>query len=85
MGRGGYYTSLVGPFSILENLSPHARVATALAPFLLAIALRLILGKNKMTRLLLSLSTTWFAINILLTPYSARMQEDLTSIRTMFR
>lgn len=71
--------------NILDDLSPHARVATALAPFLLAIVLRLILGKNKVTRLLLSLSTTWFAINILMTPYSSRMRDDLNSIRSMFR
>lgn len=71
--------------NFLEDLSPHARVATALAPFLLAIILRLVVGKNRITRILLSLSTTWFAINILLTPYSSRMQEDLNSIRMMFR
>jgi len=75
----------VGPVNLLDDLSPHARVATALAPFLLAIVLRFILGKNKVTRLLLSLSTTWFAINILLTPYSTRMQDDINSIRSMFR
>jgi hypothetical protein len=75
----------VGPVKILEDLSPHARIIIALAPFLLAISFRLILGKNKLTRILLSLSTTWFAINILLTPYSARMQDDLNSIRSLFR
>ena len=75
----------MGPVNLLDDLSPHARVATALAPFLLAIVLRFILGKNKVTRLLLSLSTTWFAINILLTPYSTRMQDDINSIRSMFR
>jgi hypothetical protein len=71
--------------NILNALSPHARVATAVAPFLLAIILRLIAGKTRVTRLLLSLSTTWFAINILLTPYSARMQEDLQTLWGMFR
>jgi hypothetical protein len=81
----GHYTSVVGPVNILDDLSPYARVATALAPFLLAIILRLVVGKNRVTRLLLSLSTTWFAINILLTPYSARMQNDINSIRAMFR
>lgn len=75
----------MGTVNILEDLSPHARVATALAPFLMAIILRLVVGKNRLTRVLLSLSTTWFAINILLTPYSARMQDDINSIRAMFR
>lgn len=76
---------MVGPANLFDNLSPHARVATALVPFLVAIILRLILGKNRLTKILLSLSTTWFAINILLTPYSARMRTDIESIRSMFR
>ena len=74
-----------GPVNILDHFSPHARIATALAPFLLAVALRLIMGKNRITKVLLSLSTTWFAINILLTPYSTRMRDDLNSIRAIFR
>ncbi len=71
------------PLGILERLSPHARVATAITPFLLAIVLRLILGKNRLTRILLSVSTTWFAINILLAPYSASMRRDLDHLRAM--
>ena len=73
------------PVNILSDLSPHARVVMALAPFLVAIIFRLFFGKNKFTRVLLSLSTTWFAINILLTPYSARMRTDLLSLRSFFR
>ena len=73
------------PASLLDDLSPHARVATAVAPFLLAIALRLMFGKNRMTTVLLSISTTWFAINILLTPYSSRMRDDLRAVRAIFR
>ncbi|MDR3701643.1 MAG: hypothetical protein P4L56_18490 [Candidatus Sulfopaludibacter sp.] len=65
------------PATILDDLSPYARVATAIAPFLAAIVLRLIFGKNRVTRLLLSISTTWFAINILMAPYSASMRRDL--------
>ena len=34
------------------------------------------MGNNTLTRLLLSLSTTWFAINILMAPYSAGMRQD---------
>ncbi len=65
------------PASLLDDLSPYARVATAIAPFLAAIVLRLIFGKNRVTQILLSISTTWFAINILLAPYSASMRRDL--------
>jgi hypothetical protein len=71
------------PLGIFESLSPHARVATAITPFVLAIALRLILGKNRVTRILLSVSTTWFAINILLAPYSASMRRDLDHLRVI--
>jgi hypothetical protein len=71
--------------TIIRELSPYARVATALAPFLLAIVLRLIFGKNQATRALLSISTMWFAINVLLAPYSEGMQRDLHNLRAMFR
>lgn len=57
---------------------------TAITPFLIAIVSRLILGKNKVTRLLLSLGTTWFAINVLLAPYSGRMQAEIQSLRYIF-
>ncbi|HUA57200.1 MAG TPA: hypothetical protein VML19_00495 [Verrucomicrobiae bacterium] len=69
---------------ILQELSPYARVSTAVVPFVTAILLRLIFGKNKLTRLLLSVSTTWFAINVLMAPYSTGMQEDLSNLRSMF-
>ena len=65
------------PVALLDDLSPYARVATAIAPFLAAIVLRLIFGKNRVTRILLSISTTWFAINILMAPYSPNMRRDL--------
>ena len=71
--------------SLLEDLSPHARVATAVAPFLLAIALRVLLGRNRVTRMLISLGTMWFAINVLMAPYSARMTQDIQDLRYMFR
>jgi len=74
------------PGDLLNDLSPYARVATAIAPFLLAIALRLIFGKNRVTQILLSICTTWFAINILMAPYSPNMRRDLEHIRrTVFR
>ena len=73
------------PASLLDQFSPHARVATAVAPFLLAIVLRLIFGKNRITRILLSVSTTWFAINILMAPYSANMRSDLNDLRNWFQ
>ncbi len=72
------------PSVILQELSPYARVSTAVVPFVTAIILRLVFGKNKVTRLLLSVSTTWFAINVLMAPYSTGMQEDLAHIGSIF-
>lgn len=73
------------PSTVLQELSPYARVTTAVVPFVTAILLRVVFGKNKVTRLLLSLSTTWFAINVLMAPYSPAMRQDLTNLRSIFR
>ncbi len=66
---------------LFEHVTPYARVATAIAPFLLAIVLRLIFGKNQVTRVLLSVSTIWFALNVFMAPYSYGMQQDLINLR----
>ena len=75
----------MSPGSLLHSLSPYARVSTALAPFVLAVVLRMILGGNRLTRILFSISTTWLAINVLLTPYSSYMQRDLERLGGIFR
>ena len=69
------------PTIVLQEFSPYARVTTAVLPFAAAILLRVIFGKNKLTRILLSISTTWFAINVLMAPYSTGMQQDLHNLR----
>ena len=73
------------PAGIFEDWSPHARVVTAVLPFAAAMLLRLILGKNRMTRVLISLGTTWFAVNVLMAPLSERMQRDIFNVRSWFR
>ena len=79
-------TDRVGPLHYIDDLTPHTRVATAILPFLFSIVMRLFFGKNKFTRILLSLATTWFAINVLLAPYSDRMQVEIRSLGyRMFR
>jgi hypothetical protein len=70
--------------AMFHHLSPYARVLTAILPFVLAIAVRFVYGKNRLTHTLLSISTMWFAINILLTPFSAGMQRDLVQMRGWF-
>ena len=69
------------PWTIFERLSPYARVATAITPFVAAIVLRLLFGKNRVTRALLSISTIWFAVNVFMAPYSYGMQQDLVNLR----
>ena len=73
----------MSPGDLINGLSPHARVATALLPFAIAFAIRLVLGNNKLTRWLISLSVVWFAANVLLAPYSAGMREDIQRLRTL--
>lgn len=67
--------------TIFERLTPYARVATAITPFLLAIIVRLMCGKNQVTRALLSISTIWFLANVLMAPYSYAMRQDLMNLR----
>jgi hypothetical protein len=72
--------------TIFEHLSPYARVLTAIAPFLGALVLRLMLGNNRLTRVLLTVSTMWFAANVMLAPYSEAMRQDIHQLgRTVFR
>jgi hypothetical protein len=71
--------------NLVEAISPHARVATALIPFLAAIVLRLFLGKNAFTRAALSVATMWFAINVLLAPYSVELRREILNIGTRLR
>lgn len=72
-------------FKLLEDLTPYGRVATAVAPFVAAIVLRVILGKSKLTGMLISASTMWFVVNVLMAPYSAGMRQDIENLRYIFR
>ena len=73
----------MSPGSTFADLSPHARVVTAVLPFALAIFVRLLVGNNRLTRWLISLTILWFAANILMAPYSARMRQDIRNLRTL--
>lgn len=73
------------PGNFIDQLSPHARVATALIPFIGAIVLRLVLGKNRVTRVVLSLATMWFAINVLMAPYSMEMRREIFNLSGRLR
>ena len=69
--------------TIFDDLSPHLRVATAVTPFAVAIILRLLLGANQLTRWVITLSTVWFAANVLMAPYSAPMRQDIEGLRRL--
>ncbi len=71
--------------SWFDELTPYARVSTALIPFLVAILLRLLMGKNRFTGTVLSLATMWFAINVLLAPYASGMRREILNLPWRFR
>jgi hypothetical protein len=71
----------MSPGTLFDRLTPYARVVTAITPFLAAIVFRLIFGKNRLTAVLLSISTFWVAANVLLAPYSYGMRQDLVNLR----
>jgi len=71
--------------SVLEKLSPFVRVGSAVAPIIIAIALRLWYGKTRLTRILLSVTTMWFAANLLMLPYSQSVRQEVSRIRARFR
>jgi hypothetical protein len=75
----------MGLWSVADTLSPHVRVATAVAPFAAAMILRVALGSNRFVQWTIWLSTMWFLINVLLAPYSPGMSADLVALRRLFR
>jgi hypothetical protein len=53
----------------IDTVLPYLKVATAVSPFVAALVVRLVVGKNRITKFLLSLATTWFAVNVVLSPF----------------
>jgi hypothetical protein len=64
----------------VEQMLPYLRLATALTPLAAALIVRAAAGGNRFTRLLLSLATTWFAVNVLLAPFT-----DVTGLGAWLR
>jgi hypothetical protein len=69
----------------LDYLTPEARVETAVVPIVIAMLLRLLLGRTQFTRWSIALGTMWFAINVLLAPYSDGIRQDLIEVGSRFR
>jgi hypothetical protein len=70
----------VAPLKLLDELSPHARVATAVTPFLLAMLARLVWGKSQTMSWLITLSTMWFVVIVLMAPYSATLRQEIQNL-----
>ena len=71
--------------SPFDYLTPENRVGMAVAPVAIALLLRLILGKSEFTRWSLAVGTLWFAINVLMAPYSEGIREGLMDVRSRFQ
>jgi hypothetical protein len=56
---------------------------TAVAPFAIAVFMRLLLGNNRLTRSLISVTVLWFAANVLMAPYSADVRTDIMNLHTL--
>jgi len=70
---------------LLHFVSRNARILTAVLPFAIAMGIRFVYGRSRLTQALISIGTAWFAVNVLLTPYSDGMQRDLAHVRSWFR
>ena len=69
----------------LDGFTPDQQVMTAVIPFVVAMLLRLLLGRTQFTRWSITLGTMWFAINVLLAPYSTGIRQDLLEFGNRFR
>jgi hypothetical protein len=66
--------------TVLAHLGPVTRVCIAAGPFVAALLLRLILGRNRLTGSLIAFTTSWFAMNVLLAPSAEPMRQQLYSL-----
>jgi hypothetical protein len=70
----------MSPVKLFAELGPYARVGVAVGPFVVACALRLLFGRTRLTGHLISITTIWFTVNVLIAPYSLQMQRELHRI-----
>jgi hypothetical protein len=69
----------------LRFLTPEEQLAAAIAPFAVALLLRILLGRTPFTRWVVMFSTMWFAINVLGAPYSAAIRQEILALEMNFR
>ena len=68
------------PGNLVHSLSPYARVATAVFPFLLAMVFRILWGKSRATGWLFTFSLVWFVVSMMTAPYSAGLRQELVNL-----
>ena len=68
------------PGTVFPDLGPVGRVSIAAAPFVAALLLRVMLGRNRLTGSLIAFTTSWFAMNVLLAPSAEPMRQQLYSL-----
>ena len=79
------YTCVMWSGMALDSFTPDERVAVAVAPFVLGLLLRQLLGRTQFTRCGTAFGTMWFTINVLLAPYSAGVRQELIDLGSSFR
>lgn len=72
-------------WDLFTAVNPYVRVTTAVCPFAVAIAVRLFFGRNRFTTWMVSVSTMWFLLNVLLAPYSPGMRDDIEALESIWR
>ena len=73
------------PGTLLDAFTPVERIAIASAPFAGAIILRVAFGRHPIIRWLVTITTLWFTLNVLLAPYSSDVRQDILEIPARFR
>jgi hypothetical protein len=51
----------------------------------MALLLRVLLGRTEFTRWIVMLCAMWFAIDVLVTPYSSGIRQELLALEDRFR
>ncbi|MFL6815051.1 MAG: hypothetical protein ACJ8EK_13540 [Bradyrhizobium sp.] len=69
----------------LGHLTSDEQVAVAIAPFAIALLLRVLLGQTQFTPWIVMLSTMWFAMNVLVAPYSSGIRQAVIALGDRFR
>jgi len=54
----------------IDSVFPYFRLVSAVVPVVLAVLIRILLGRNRFTRFLMSAATTWLAVNVFLAPFT---------------